>query len=590
MTSRRDGVGRWWPGIHSLPLRVMAFLMLALLPLGLLTFWQTRTLTDVAASRTQLSLIALTELAVKGETRIIERALGAAQVLADQIPILTDDPEECREAMRTVVNPGEGAMPLDAVFSFAAYIPMDGVSTCNSANRTVDLTEHPSVQSILTSPRVGILPEMNPLISREPVAFVFVPVFSGARFDGYVTLSLPLRKIVSQTERTPGDVPIDLTIRSAEGPVILSRQGGVLQDVVNDNLPEGVSLLSNEGTTPATFTAPDPATGESHFYVALPMISGVATAVASWPAPTDVFGLGASSFAPAILPGLMLLGSLLVAYFSVHRLVVRHIQNLRHQMRRFAFDREVPSLPGDISTPTEVRDLEVTFQQMALDLLDDEAKMEDSLREKNVLLKEVHHRVKNNLQMISSIMNMQIRAAEAAETKVVVRRLQDRILGLSLVHRYLYEAHQLEKTNMRALLTDLLDGIFESYGPRTAHVSVTRDLDPISLVPDQAVPLCLLTSEASTNALNHVRDFGDTDQSIVISLKDMGNGRVRFSCCNTLGDARTDWDEPRGLGLQLMRGFAQQLGGELKTERSDTEHRVTVEFAATEQLPDTLDY
>ena len=83
------------------------------------------------------------------------------------------------------------------------------------------------------------------------------------------------------------------------------------------------------------------------------------------------------------------------------------------------------------------------FLSMAEGILQDEAELEDALREKSLLIREVHHRVKNNLQLIASIMNMQIRRSRNSETTSVVRRLQDRVLGLARVHRQMYEAQTL---------------------------------------------------------------------------------------------------------------------------------------------------
>ena len=99
-------------------------------------------------------------------------------------------------------------------------------------------------------------------------------------------------------------------------------------------------------------------------------------------------------------------------------------------MDRFAETREFSPVTGGLVMPSELQALQDNFDRMADNIMQDEAAMENTVREKNVLIKEVHHRVKNNLQLISSIMNMQIRQAKQDETKSALSRLQDRVLSL----------------------------------------------------------------------------------------------------------------------------------------------------------------
>jgi two-component sensor histidine kinase len=217
---------------------------------------------------------------------------------------------------------------------------------------------------------------------------------------------------------------------------------------------------------------------------------------------------------------------------------------------------------------------------MAIDLANDEARMEDALREKNVLLKEIHHRVKNNLQLISSIMNMQIRAAREEETVAFLRRLQERVLGLAAVHRNLYQANDLSRTDAGRLLEDLFRQLL-SMSPRTAEeVQFRGEFDQLTLYPDQALPLSLLASELGTNALNHVSAPAGQPKTITVTLRKLPSGEAELACENSIGpDSKPATAAPgQGLGTRLIRAFAAQLGGTVETETTDGIHRVSLRF------------
>jgi two-component sensor histidine kinase len=245
--------------------------------------------------------------------------------------------------------------------------------------------------------------------------------------------------------------------------------------------------------------------GENLIYTVTPLVEGAVYAMAVWPA-TLAWGPGDLlrwTLPTIVLPVLMWIASLSVAYFAVHRLVIRHIRRLRRRMRLFSRFRRIDTEPGDESLPTELREVTDTFVTMAHTIQREEAELENSLREKDLLLREVYHRVRNNLQLISSMNNMQIRAAEADETKRTLRRLQDRIMALSTIHAALYQAPALSKIRADDLVATLARQVAAKAESGT-EIDVTADVREIRLYPDLAVPLALLTVEAVTNATKHL--------------------------------------------------------------------------------------
>ncbi|MFN4102661.1 MAG: histidine kinase dimerization/phosphoacceptor domain -containing protein, partial [Pararhodobacter sp.] len=139
----------------------------------------------------------------------------------------------------------------------------------------------------------------------------------------------------------------------------------------------------------------------------VPIIPGVVYALGSWPRST----LGWAQLSPILFPVLMLLVGLAVAFGAVNALVIRYIKRLKANLDEFAHSRRIVPLSSRPGLPKELAEIDQAWTQLATQLVQDEAELENMVHEKNVLLKEIHHRVKNNLQLIASIVNLKIRRA-----------------------------------------------------------------------------------------------------------------------------------------------------------------------------------
>ena len=148
--------------------------------------------------------------------------------------------------------------------------------------------------------------------------------------------------------------------------------------------------------------------GQRRAFAVVPILRGTVYAVGSWDAEAVLAEPIGRRVPPWVFPILMWAACLLVAYVAVHRLVIRHVAELRRQMREFADHRRLPGGALRPGAPAELAEMAGGFAAMAERILREDAETEDRLHEQKVLLREVHHRVKNNLQLISSIINMQI--------------------------------------------------------------------------------------------------------------------------------------------------------------------------------------
>ena len=328
--------------------------------------------------------------------------------------------------------------------------------------------------------------------------------------------------------------------------------------------------------------------GIDRVYAVQPLVSAGVYAVGVWPKDTPFLERGYVARFGTILPIVTWAASLIVAFWALNRLAIRHIRNLGRQMRRFGINRHLPRKRLGQGVPVELIEMEEAFIRMGDSILKDEAAQEDSIREKNMLLKEVHHRVKNNLQLISSIMNMQIRQAKTPDAGLVLRRLQERILSLATVHKNLYQTDDLARLDARDLLNDVIDQLLNVALTTGSWVEVKRDLAQISLDPDDAGPLSLLVSEALTNALKHVVRDGTAKARISISLVLDGPGTARLRIENSLGGEPEQ--EGTGLGSKLIEAFARQLRGTLDQHVTEDSFCLSMTFPIPEVVKPSVDY
>ena len=285
---------------------------------------------------------------------------------------------------------------------------------------------------------------------------------------------------------------------------------------------------------------------------------------------------------------MMWIASLIVAFWSLNRLAIRHIRKLGRQMRQFALNRTLLRQTLGAGVPTELIEMETSFIGMAEPILRDEATLEDGLREKNILLKEVHQRVKNNLQLISSIMNMQIRQAKSPDAKQVLQRLQERILSLATVHKNLYQNDNLVRIEAGVMLKEIVNQLLTVGLPPGSNVAVQQSYEDITLEADDAAPLMLLVSEAITNLLKYLGAVEDQQAEISVSLTQKAPGRAVLQIFNSVGPSEEQ--EGTGLGNQLINAFARQLNGSVMMYAENNSYEVVVEFTVPETLREVNDY
>jgi two-component sensor histidine kinase len=193
-----------------------------------------------------------------------------------------------------------------------------------------------------------------------------------------------------------------------------------------------------------------------------------------------------------------------------------------------------------------------------------------SLREKEVLLKEIHHRVKNNLQVISSLVRLQADALADPALRDLFRDVHDRVRSMALVHEKLYESANLAEVQFADYAQSLLAYLWRAHGAAAARIRLTLELDPVALSVETAVPCGLILNELAGNALKHAF-AGRTEGEVTVALRNGAAGRVSLAVGdNGVGlPPGTDWRQSRSLGLRLVQMLAGQLNATVEARGGD---------------------
>ncbi|MEY3868190.1 MAG: hypothetical protein RLZZ338_2081 [Cyanobacteriota bacterium] len=183
------------------------------------------------------------------------------------------------------------------------------------------------------------------------------------------------------------------------------------------------------------------------------------------------------------------------------------------------------------------------------------------LEQKKILLKEIHHRVKNNLQVMSSIMYLQFGKA-SPEIKALSEEYQNRLQSIAVLHEQLYRGNNLSDIDISQYITTLSKNLFQCYAIDSALITLKMEVNEIYLPLDQSIPLGLIMNELISNALKHA--FPQGQGEITISLIESEKQISLTIADNGIG-LPTDFDPEKTdtLGMQLIISFTQQLEGEL---------------------------
>jgi two-component sensor histidine kinase len=197
-----------------------------------------------------------------------------------------------------------------------------------------------------------------------------------------------------------------------------------------------------------------------------------------------------------------------------------------------------------------------------------EERVRQRTEELELLLREIHHRIKNNLNVVESLLRIQLGNFSDARIHKALQESIDRIKSIALVHKYLYRSHTLASIDFKSFIQDFVDEISRTYSSGL-HISIIPDMENVPVHIDSALPVSLIINELVTNALKYA--FPDGQRGVIhIGMTRKDNDMLELTVSDNGVGLPDGFDLNRGesLGMQLVQGLTSQLKGELSVVTS----------------------
>ena len=283
--------------------------------------------------------------------------------------------------------------------------------------------------------------------------------------------------------------------------------------------------------------------------------------------------------------GIVLMVGVIASYSMASHLIrpLRELQQFAQKVSSGSASSRV-----DIKASGEIADLADSINLMVASLEQSGVKIRESmknsasLREKEILLREIHHRVKNNMQILTSLLRLQTRQADSEKLRQVLMESEARIRSMGLLHEKLYQSESVSVINMNGYLRTLTGELTRMNTPEGCRREVKLNVQGVDLGLDTALPCGLIITELVTNALKYAFP-GRKDGTIYVSLGSTPEGNNQLVVWdNGAGmDPNFDISKATSLGMRLVRMLTEQLHGTLKLEISQGT-RVTITFRETQ--------
>lgn len=385
-------------------------------------------------------------------------------------------------------------------------------------------------------------------LTHEPVLGALEPIRNAdGRRIGFVSASVRVEELRELLDRGRALDGAHAALVDSEGRII--AESSVDHERPVPGLPTAQQVRRMLGPNPSFIEVKN---GDA---VVVPIQAPDIYAVMSWipdqPAWRRWAGVGFSLAAPLLI-WLLAIGA---GWFAIEIFVARPLSSLEAAARSFARGEEVNDSPALASAPEEIRSLRRTLAAMAKTLRGREQRLIEALGEERALLREVHHRVKNNLQMVASLLNIQARNARDESEAWGLARAHDRVQLMALVHQRIYASGEVRELRLDDLAAEIARQLVQSRGVQAKEIRLKTDLGEARTDVDRAVPLTFLIGEAVSAALD---GLADTDGELCLYLRQDADGEVRFVI-----DAGPEMPAATTPSTRLIDAFARQLGATL---------------------------
>lgn len=523
---------------NNLRFRFGLLLALALLPWLILTVVEAST----KVSKAQEARFATLDLVATATVRDAAMTLYSGVVALEAAPHLIES-IGCEQTSQRLLS------RLQNFTTFITYDETGGVDCIvNNNNRTIDF-QPPG--RIMDDTRGIVIDLVMARIGDEPSSFLRLST-ANPEVNGSASLLVPRLLGMSDLLRSDDGPDLDLFITTISGEIIMGDPGntGIVARAMSD-LPDAQPTLIE--------LEEDQAGPSSRVIVQRLDDLNLIVGVSHQREPKSFWDL-IDPFSTVFLPVLAWFVGFGLIWLGTQSMIIKPLARVRFATRKFAQGRLDHKVKLSGSAAEEVHGLADAFNKMARDLDDRERRLADNIDEKDLLMREIHHRVKNNLQIIISLLNMQERKADNVETVTAIAETRARINAIAAVHYGLYESPDLRSVNIGSFLSRLIASLTDTLEFEDREIALRQEVDACELPADSAIPIALFIVEAVTNAATHgverggevgIRVNNDQADELTIEISDDGKG---------IGDP----SQMKGIGTRLMRGFARQLGGRLE--------------------------
>jgi len=385
-------------------------------------------------------------------------------------------------------------------------------------------------------------------LTGQPVLAALEPVRDGQRRIGFVSASITTAQLGELLDRGRALDGARAAIVDSSGRII--AQSTPPADPAEVGLPRAHQIRNHLGPDPGFVRVDDGAA------VIVPLHAPDLYIVMSWRSDQPAWRRWGQVVVSVAAPLLIWLIAVAAGWFAIEAFVARPLSNVEAAARNLARGGEdMPDPPSLRNAPEEIRSLRRTLGALAKTLRGREQRLVEALAEERALLREVHHRVKNNLQMVASLLNIQARNARDESEAWGLARAHDRVQLLALVHQRIYASGEVRELRVDDLFAEICRQLLQSRGAQVKDVNLAIHFEPARAFVDRAMPLAFLIGEGLSAALDTLADAGPVTLSVY--LHQDADGAVRLAVD---ADAAVNVNAAPSPGARLIEAFARQLG------------------------------
>lgn len=567
--------GRWWGRNASLRARLVVLVGVAMLAPGALAMLQAVSSYNTSIKNLEQNLSQAAQLAANEEVSMISASREILTSLAANPDVREGKGIACRRALQ------RATAGLDQ-YAGAVVANEAGVLTCSSnPMREVVSVENLAWYRDIVRGEAFVVSDLQlaPWLERWGMVTAVPLIDDEGVIRGTVALFIGLDWLTRRYKSAAQGDDTVLALLDSKGDLITpERQGSTAES----GLPGGSLISEHLQSRTQTFRARG-ADGTWRLYVLSPLLGGRVFVILGTPLLAAIGPLALQVAWGVFTPILMWALAVVVVWIGLEHLVVRWITYLERITSAYASGRQSVRPERVSAAPLEIRSLGETFTRMADLITARENELRESLAQKEVLVREIHHRVKNNLQLVMSLLNLHARRIRDPRAEAAFAEARSRINALATLHRRLYESESLQQVDLRWFLEDLCVELRRGGLAGNRHIELTVHAPDEVIGPEVAVPLGLLVTESITNAYKHAFPGREDGRIEVQVTRESQTHLVLLVSDNGAGFDAAE-KEPGGLGRSLIDAFVRQLHGELEV-KSEQGTQVRVRFPSSIHPP-----